>query len=137
MQRKHITIKISDFDVSSELSKLLLKELPEEKNNSPWRLAVLNFRDSSYSPQTGGYHPVEIAVTDKGVINYITDFSYRGTAGYEELAKEIDFDFSCGEFQMFGKVMPITEGKELFPTWQKNFCTYYKWGVFNITKEVM
>jgi hypothetical protein len=43
---------------------------------------TLNFRDPSYSAETGGYHPVEIRLENKSElwqIAYITDFSFQGS----------------------------------------------------------
>ena len=40
---------------------------------------ILNFRDPNYSPETGGFHPVEIHINRKGRIEYVTDFAFVGT----------------------------------------------------------
>ena len=71
---------------------------------------TLNFRDSDYSAESGGYHPVEIAVDDCGRIRYITDFAYFGSGPYAELDKEIDFDFGYKVFQQMGREFPIAWG---------------------------
>ena len=39
---------------------------------------VINFRDTSYSPVLGGYHPVEIMVDKHNQVRYITDFAFVG-----------------------------------------------------------
>jgi hypothetical protein len=86
---------------------------------------VINFRDPDYSPERGGYHPVEVMVSADGVIKYITDFSYVGTPPYQELAKELDFDFGLKLSQQMGRDYPIRQGRGLFRVWQSNFCSYY------------
>jgi len=93
---------------------------------------TLSFRDTSYSAERGGYHPVEILINAAGEIQYITDFSYVGQGGYAELVKELDFDFSLGLFQHMGRDYPIEQGAELFQTFQSNFVDYYKSGVFEV-----
>lgn len=94
---------------------------------------VLNFRDPDYSSETGGYHPVEIAIAGEGKMLYVTDFAYYGDGHYAELGKELDFDFSYGLFQQFGREYPIREGAELFSLWQENFVCYYQSGVFQVS----
>ena len=68
---------------------------------------ILTFRDPGFSPESGGFHPVEVAVGPGGRIEYITDFGYFGKPPHCELAKELDFDFSLGLFQHFGVEFPV------------------------------
>lgn len=94
--------------------------------------ATLNFRDPDYSPEKGGYHPVEIAINPKGGIIYITDFSFVGRPPFAELAKELDFDFGLQLFGHMGVDFPMQEGREIFRIWQLNFVAYYKSGVYQV-----
>jgi len=96
---------------------------------------ILNFRDPSYSSETGGFHPVEISLTGLGRIRYITDFSYVGPANFAELTKELDFDFSMGLFQHLGREFPIHNGRDLFALWQGNFVDYYQMGIYSVSTE--
>lgn len=96
---------------------------------------ILSFRDPKYSAETGGFHPVEVAVAPDGSIQYVTDFAYYGSPPYCELGKEIDFDFSLGLFQHFGREFPIQAGRELFRLWESNFTTYYGMGVYTVSAE--
>lgn len=95
--------------------------------------AVLSFRDPDFTPEAGGFHPVEIAVAPDGTIQYVTDFAYYGRPPHCELAKELDFDFSLGLFQHCGIEFPITEAKEMFTIWQENFLTYLRMGAYSVT----
>jgi hypothetical protein len=96
----------------------------------------INFRDITYSPKNGGFHPVEVMISENGVIQYITDFAYTGYPA--ELVKEIDFDFSAGVLQHFGNKYHIGYSHTLFNIWQLNFCSYYNMGVYTVTvKEVL
>ena len=97
--------------------------------------AILNFRDPNYSAETGGFHPVEIRISPKGRIEYVTDFACVGAGPYVELVKEIDFDVRLGLFQHFGREFPLAKGKELFALWQRNFCSYYRMGVYSVSAE--
>ncbi|MBF0588303.1 MAG: DUF2787 family protein [Magnetococcales bacterium] len=94
-------------------------------------IAVI-FRDPDYSMTRGSYHPVEIGIDAKGRITHITDFSYVGSPPYAELVKEIDFDLAQAAFQHMGREFHIDKGRGLFRTWQKNFCDYHGWGVFQV-----
>lgn len=93
---------------------------------------TLHFRDPGYSPETGGFHPVEIRLSSRGRIEYITDFAYVGIGPFAELAKEIDFDVSLGLFQHYGREFPIERGRELFLLWEKSFVSYYHGGVYAV-----
>lgn len=104
------------------------------------RSITLNFRDTSYSSEAGGFHPVEIAVhkvsKDKWCISYITDFAYFGL-GYPELERDIDFDiannmaFATGiGWQSIGSSGFI----ELYLTWESNFLAYLSIDAFDEIK---
>lgn len=117
------------FPLTPALIALINAEI--ERVGLPSTLGVtLTFRDPDYSPERGGYHPVEINIDRKGIILYVSDFAYVGRPPFAELAKEIDFDFSQQVFEHFGRVFPLHEGRELFQLWQSNFVAYYKGGVF-------
>ena len=94
--------------------------------------AVVSFRDPDYDCYSGGYHPVEIAVNANGQIQYITDFALYGIPPHVELAKEIDFDFSCQRFQHMDREFHIKRGKELYKMWEQNFISYYRSGVYSV-----
>jgi len=96
---------------------------------------ILNFKDPEYSAESGGYHPVEIAINYEGEIQYITDFAYMGSWGMAELVKELDFDFSYGLFQHMGQDYPLDEGSELFKIWQDNFCSYHESEVYQVSLQ--
>jgi hypothetical protein len=96
--------------------------------------AVVTFRDPTWSPETGGFHTVEIAVAADGSIRYVTDFAYFGISPHCELSKELDWDFAPpGFFQHLGQEYPLAEGKELFFLWQGNFLEYVALGVYTVT----
>ena len=119
-----------------QISKKLLAILEQELASSAIPVAtgaIISFRDTEYSPETGGFHPVEIAIAPDGGLLYVTDFAYVGRPPYSELAKEIDFDFGMGLFQHFGREYPILSGRELFRLWQSNFVTYYGMGVYSVS----
>ncbi|MDE1348527.1 DUF2787 domain-containing protein [Vibrio aestuarianus] len=99
---------------------------------------TLNFRDSSYSSEAGGYHPVEILLCksgnqDKWSISYITDFAYYGFP-YAELVKELDFDIEHFIFTTpYSKPMHINHEsvKDMFNLWQRNFLTYLEFDAYD------
>ncbi|EDM26141.1 hypothetical protein LNTAR_16378 [Lentisphaera araneosa HTCC2155] len=93
---------------------------------------TLNFRDPSYSADSGGFHTVELRVNEQELIQYITDFAYVGHGPYAELVKEIDFGFQHKRFTHIGRNYPIAHGAELFKIWQKNFVAYYNMGIYDL-----
>jgi len=117
------------------IEKALIKIIEKELSKFDWleqSTTILNFRDPNYNVIGGGYHPVEIMINENGVIQYITDFAYVGSGDMAELAKELDFDFSAGILEQFGRCYPIEDAWELFPIFVQNFCAYYHQGVFDV-----
>lgn len=94
---------------------------------------ILNFKDPDYSAETGGFHPVEIAVRNDGYLLYITDFTYVGSPPFAELVKELDFDFGYKVFQQYGHEYPLKQGTELYALWEVNFVSYYEMGVYVVS----
>jgi len=117
--------------IEKALIKILEAELNTTEQSEPMT-NILNFRDPNYSSTEGGFHPVEIMINDKGIIQYITDFAYVGSGDMSELAKELDFDFASGVLEQMGRCYPIEQAWELFSVWQQNFCAYYDMGVFEV-----
>lgn len=106
-----------------------------EKVSSSTQAITINVRNSTYSIEGGGYHPVEIRITrlnDQWIFDYITDFSYCGLM--PELEKEIDFDFGHGVvyIRYMGEV-PITESSvaEFYSMWESNFLSYLSMDCFD------
>lgn len=120
--------------VGSDLIEILTKEIQASGKNGNGGLYI-NFRDPKYSPEAGGFHPVEVMVSGAGIIQYITDFAYVGYP--PELVKELDFDFSMGIFQHMGREFPIGDNHSFFCLWQCNFCAYYSMGAFSVTVEAV
>ena len=128
----NIQTDIYPLPVTKRFITILTQEIKESGADTTEGV-VLNFKDPSYSPERGGYHPVEVMVSADGVIQYITDFAYVVATPYHELAKELDFDFSLKLFQQMGRDYQISVGLELFRVWQANFCRYYDDQVFEVT----
>ena len=125
--------------VSVDLQDTLNRVINESGKWTPMiQSVVINFREKSYSPENGGYHPVEVRITrlnDQWVFDYITDFSYCGLM--PELEKEIDFDFGHGVayIRYMGEV-PITESSvaEFYSMWETNFLSYIGMDCFDEIK---
>ncbi|MDN5502120.1 MAG: DUF2787 domain-containing protein [Shewanella sp.] len=126
-----------DTDLPLPISQAFALALAEEVKNIDSKAVTINFRDPDYSPQTGGFHPVEIRLekgTDQWQLCYITDFCYVGHQGQWELVKELDFDFSCGVFQSISGLLVIEAATELYPIWEQNFlCYWQELEVFNVS----
>lgn len=130
----HIRTDCLPWPLSKKIVRILEKELSASMFPSDSGV-VISFHDQSYSPQEGGFHPVEIAIAADGSIQYVTDFAYYGSPPYSELDKEIDFDFSQGLFQHLGREYPVLKGRDLFRLWQSNFVTYYGMGIYTVSVE--
>ncbi|PMM99214.1 hypothetical protein BCT40_06465 [Vibrio lentus] len=138
------TLKLhpASLPISDKLQALLnnnfQRQLANNESIARTTYLVFNFRDSSYSSEAGGFHPVEIAVaqTCSGQWNleYITDFAYVGNV-YPELARCLDFDFrDQAFFTEFGGWSPIKgnySAVEMFELWQDNFLNYIDMEAFD------
>jgi hypothetical protein len=126
--------QVSTFAVSDTLLSIIQKEI--ENKPQAVNSVTLNFRSPSYSPEEGGYHPVEIHLVKSDnlwLFDYITDFNYAGLAPMAELTKEIDFCFDTGDaYHLYIGKISIEEGKNLFKLWQSNFVSYWEMKVFDV-----
>ncbi|HHK8637530.1 TPA: DUF2787 domain-containing protein [Vibrio parahaemolyticus] len=126
--------------VSVDLQDVLNQLISESGKWTPMiQSVVINFRDSSYSSESGGWHPVEIRLVrlyDQWIFDYITDFAYCG-GPYPELVKEVDFNFSSGTGSFsYVPELPITSSEvmEFYSMWESNFLSYVEMGVFDEIK---
>ncbi|HIF9262785.1 TPA: DUF2787 domain-containing protein [Photobacterium damselae] len=100
---------------------------------------TFNFRDTGYSAESGGWHPVEIRIEQENGqwhFSYITDFSYVGYP-YPELAKEVDFDFDNNRASvLYSWEELITDSRviEFYQMWERNFVAYVDMEVFDEIK---
>ncbi|CNB47527.1 Protein of uncharacterised function (DUF2787) [Yersinia frederiksenii] len=120
--------------VKQTLIDILFKEMgtPPPMKSTLFSVSFV-FRDIHYSPDNGGYHPVEIRLAhdnDQFYFDYITDLAYMGNL-YPELEKEIDFSWSQ-RYAFYAGVGDLThrDGCELFALWQSNFINYWQTGVY-------
>lgn len=115
----------------------LIKILQDELTKAPAidDGVILNFRDPDFTPEAGGFHPVEFAFRKDGTLLYATDFCYVGQPPHCDLAKELDFDFSLGLFQHFGHEFPVEEGREVFQLFQSNFIAYHAMNAYQTSIE--
>ncbi|MGS0677219.1 DUF2787 domain-containing protein [Shewanella sp. 125m-1] len=118
-----------------------LNEIANQQNlpTASTKALTFNFRDTSYSAESGGWHPVEIRIEQEDGqwhFSYITDFSYVGHP-YPELAKEVDFDFDNGLVSFaYMRPQPISEisAMDFYQMWEMNFLAYVGMDVFDEIK---
>jgi len=97
---------------------------------------TINFRDKSYSSESGGYHPVEVGLhktESNWLIQYITDFAYFGSY-YPELDRNVDFDISKGTAFISGMGwidINRRDIKDFYRTWESNFLSYLDMDCFD------
>ncbi|WP_166426207.1 DUF2787 family protein [Paraglaciecola sp. 20A4] len=119
----HIQYEGLALPVSKALADAIVSIIPKNVDND---VITINFRDPTYSPESGGFHPVEIRLENRDTIwhfCYITDFAYLGMGG---LAKELDFDFQAGVFQNFLGIYPIEQASDMYQIWEGNFLHYWQ-----------
>jgi hypothetical protein len=100
------------------------------------KVVTLNFSDPDYSPEAGGFHPVEVRLEKQATswqLVYITDFSYQ-SRHTPELIKEIDVCFSIKQvYHFLAGWLNAREGKELLALFISNFVEYYNTGCYQVT----
>ena len=134
-----LNINLEDVPVciSKQLLDLINTHIPTHDKKTSG--CSINFRDTSYSPENGGFHPVEIGLQHSNgewTFDYITDFSYSG-GPYPELIKEIDFLFTHHALCFAGGFpQPLNHGssKEFYQMWESNFLSYVEMECFDEIK---
>lgn len=108
-----------------------------ELSSHPLRGIVVCFKDSTYSVETGGYHPVEIAISSDAEggwqCEYITDFANSG-GPFPELVKNINFDFLDDSMTtVMGIQLPLKhrDSRDFYQLWEANFISYYEMGSYD------
>lgn len=134
-----MNINAKQLALSKPMLQVLAEHLKLALVNEAKSRVTINFRDSSYSAEAGGYHPVEICLEQQGddwQLLYITDFAYCGGI-YPELEVELDFNCESGLFSMaYQAPVPLTSRgvSGFYKTWEKNFLSYLAQGSFDQIK---
>ncbi|NOH84095.1 DUF2787 domain-containing protein [Vibrio sp. 03-59-1] len=115
--------------ISVNLQTVLLKHINTQPNQS-FDHFTLNFSNTSYSAESGGYHPVEIALqkdsAERWSILYITDFAYMGNY-YPELERSVDFDIGNNMAFFTGVGWQAIDAygvNDFYKIWESNFLSY-------------
>ena len=127
-------------DLVALLSRIVSEQGLPSSNLEAATAVTFNFRDPTYSAETGGYHPVEIRlgrVNQHFRFEYVTDFSYVGAGPCCELAKEIDFDITWGKCEVrYCPPVDLADAASLYQTFESNFLSYYQMGVFGVSVAI-
>jgi len=124
-----INLEGTVLPISKQLINLLEKLVTNQEAKANVTGFIFCFRDTSYSLDKGGYHPVEIGIAlheDNWKIDYLTDFSFC-TGPFPEIA--IELDFNCQEGIFFSSFQPpallgSSEAQEFYQLWETNFLSY-------------
>ncbi|HEY9029763.1 MAG TPA: DUF2787 family protein [Kangiella sp.] len=132
------SIEAYPFRISNKLLTMLGKEVIKSKVKLDSTESVtLCFKDETYSPEAGGFHPVEIRLIKAGdhwEVDYITDFCYVGSGYNAELVKELDFDFSNDYgYHLYSGEHSLIKLAGLYQLWEGNFLSYVAMDVFTVT----
>lgn len=132
-----ISLIAGDFalPLSRQLNELLLKTIDNTSITHGTSRVTLNFRDPTYSAESGGFHPVEISLIRYGeawLLDYLTDFHYVGFP-YPELEKALDVSWHGGYCWLAGVGdCAISDFVDYWQLWQRNFVSYVQMGVFTL-----
>ncbi|NAX34110.1 DUF2787 domain-containing protein [Vibrio sp. V27_P1S3P104] len=121
------------FSVTSKLSEFLAQRINKDG------LSIINFRNSKYHAEAGGFRPVEVMIEKSGesyAIIYYTEFRYFGQGIYAELGKSNDFDFRELTYyaEFIGPVPFDEEVGEMFNLFVSNTLSYAEMGCFDEIK---
>ncbi len=112
------------------LTQELINTNPKDAN-----AITLYFRDPDYSPQRGGFHPVEVRLekqVDHWRLVYVTDFAFHGHDS-PELIKDIDICFNSKQvYSSIGGWISHDEGAELIELFSDNFTSYHHMNVYQV-----
>ncbi|HDY7969274.1 TPA: DUF2787 domain-containing protein [Vibrio vulnificus] len=127
------------LSISPRLQTVLIDHINTKANDSVTAI-TLNFRDTSYSAEAGGFHPVEIAMqkdsAQRWSILYITDFAYMGNY-YPELERSVDFDIGNNMAFFTGVGWQAIDAygvNDFYQIWESNFLSYLEMDAFNEIK---
>lgn len=127
------------LSISPQLQAVLIGHINTKASDSVTAI-TLNFRDTSYSADAGGFHPVEVAMqkdsAQRWSILYITDFAYFGLA-YPELERSVDFDIGNNMAFFTGVGWQAIDAygvNDFYQIWESNFLSYLEMDVFDEIK---
>ncbi|MGR5144457.1 DUF2787 domain-containing protein [Photobacterium sp. DNB23_23_1] len=141
--KNSLYFKSNQFPISEKLyisiETAVNQTTPKELPNA----LTINFRDTTYSAENGGFHPVEIMICRDSdnlwEISYIIDFAYSG-GPYPELGIELDFNFKHNTFQQMSLATTLLNTRdviEFYQIWENNFLSYIAIGAFDQVKVSM
>ena len=130
------------LSISPQLQTVLIDHINTKASDSVTAI-TLNFRDTSYSAEAGGFHPVEIAMQkdseQRWSILYITDFAYMGNV-YPELERNVDFDIENGQAFIAPLGWQSCHSEQMvgfYALWERNFLAYLQMEAYDEVKISM
>ncbi|WP_240207443.1 DUF2787 family protein [Vibrio sp. CyArs1] len=134
MKQQPLTITSSYSPISQKLESMLKNKVETFWKQNPTQKGceslTINFRDTTYSAEAGGYHPVEIMLSKENEgryrIQYLTDFAYMGNI-YPELERNVDFDVANGQAFIAPMGWQSCHSQaivEFYSLWENNFLAY-------------
>ncbi|MGL1204807.1 DUF2787 domain-containing protein [Vibrio parahaemolyticus] len=127
------------LSISPRLQTVLIDHINTKASDSVTAI-TLNFRDTSYSAEAGGFHPVEITLqkdsAQRWSILYITDFAYMGNC-YPELERSVDFDIGNNMAFFTGVGWQAIDAygvNDFYQIWESNFLSYLEMDAFDEIK---
>lgn len=147
MKSQTLTITAPYSPISQKLKSLLKIKMETFWKQNPTKKdcesLTINFRDTTYSAEAGGYHPVEIMLLKEDEsqyqIQYLTDFAYMGSV-YPELERNVDFDIANGQTFIAPMEWQSSHDKaivEFYSLWENNFLAYVQMEAYDEIKISM
>lgn len=121
-------------EVSPEL--LILCQHTIDKNNvSPKSDAYVYFNDPHFTPEKGGYLPVDIDFDKHGFLNAIVvyQYVYSHDDPIPDLVERFDLNFDWGCLAFRGQTCSLDYISVEFVIWQTRFLRSVKRGIYDIT----
>ncbi|KAB1509634.1 DUF2787 family protein [Photobacterium damselae] len=116
--------------ISSDKLKKILNQAIAQADLPVVERYTVSFKDTDYRAESGGFRPVEIAISQiasgEWIIEYITEFGYFGNY-YPELERSVDFDISSGGWFMAysgWNSLDSDDCREFYDLWENNFIQY-------------
>ena len=134
-----LTFVNTALEISNKLHRIVQKVVSKHELGTAQSI-IINFKDSNYSAEQGGFHPVEICFqrdsNNQCSYLYITDFSFSG-GPYPELDRDLDFDIGNNSFfarHSGWQNINSHSVREMYKLWEGNFLAFYDMDAFDNIK---
>lgn len=126
-------MKISTLNQSFIVPALFAQFLSSFLADKSDGFTTINFSDSSYGPEAGGFRPVEIGIEKNGedaCIQYLTEYRYFGD-GMLDKSTDFDFDLNTFRIEYIVETLDYADHGDYFNLYVANLRRYVKSGMLD------